>query len=598
MPMQATAQTPNRMPARRLRRGSALVWGVVGLALVAGLSIAAWQIFGKEAPGGATGVALTRSDRAAATLRAFDITTTASGDLEARNKIEIRNPLEQNSTIVSIVPEGSRVSKGDLLIQLNADDLKSKIDDESLRLESARADLVAAENSYQIQENTNETRTREALLSVQLAELSLNQWLEGDDKKRRQDLDLEVSRATVELERLAQKYARSQELVAEGFLSKDECDRDEVEYIRAISSYKQAFLAKDIYEKYEFPKEYKTQMSNVEKARDELERVRLNNDIELASQEARRTNQRRQVSILEGRLAKLQQQFAASTIIAPQDGLVVYGSSVDRNRWGGGNDALQIGQQVHSNQLLIILPDTSEMIAAIRVHESLTGRIESGQRVTVKVDAAGGQVFAGRVESIGVMAESGGWRDPNLREYTVRVALDRSSPMLKPAMRCEAEITIESVDEALSVPVQSVFNDGAVQYVYSPRSGKYVRVPVRVGRRSNIYAEITSGLSEGDVVLLREPAAGEVIPESWNKEALTALGYQMGPNGEILSPSRRGRPDAGAAESGRNAGEQRSTQRRPSGERAAGGEQRVAESTPGKPAGETTTETPAPVETN
>src|SRR5262245_3774787 len=93
--------------------------------------------------------------------------------------------------------------------------------------------------------------------------------------------------------------------------------------------------------------------------------------------------------------------------------------------WGwGGEGPLQIGRQVHPNELLIVLPDTSVMLASVQVHESLASRIKPGLRATVKVEAAGGKTYNGTVESIGVLAESGGWRDPNLREYRVKIALD------------------------------------------------------------------------------------------------------------------------------------------------------------------------------
>jgi hypothetical protein len=174
------------------------------------------------------------------------------------------------------------------------------------------------------------------------------------------------------------------------------------------------------------------------------------------------------------------------------------------------------------------------MIASIRVHESLAGRIRPQMEVQVKVDAAGGKVFPGTVESIGVMAETGGWRDPNLREYTVRVAIDVGEEQLKPSMRCEARVIIDSVPETLTVPVQAVFTDGPVRFVYQARDKRFHRVPVKLGRRSDTVAEILAGLKEGEPVLLREPTAGEIITEPWSAPQLQLAGYQLGPNGEPL----------------------------------------------------------------
>lgn len=515
----------NKGGSRMVRASLALVLCVTAGGLVA---------LRAQEPKPPTAGALT-ADRAVAKLTSFEVTTVANGELEAKDKIEVRNPLDQESTIVQIMAEGSWAKKGDVLVQLNADTIQQKVDEENLRFKSGDAQRIAAESAYQIQEIDNASKVRQAELKVELAELALRQWAEGDIKKKRQELDLMIDKSVLEVERIAKKYLRSQELLEEEFISKDECDRDEVAYIEAIAAYRTATVSRQVFEVYEYEKERKSKQSDVDEARAELERVKINNVIELANKDAQRSNQRSQVSIIENRLNKLKADLANTALVASSDGLVVYASSMERFMWGGrGEGPLQIGQQVYPNQLLMILPDTSMMVAAVKVSESLAGRIRAGQAVSVRVDAAGGAVFNGSVESIGVMAESGGWRDPNLREYTVRVALQTDRKDLKPAMRCEGRIILDQVTDALTVPVQAVFSDGPVQFVYSPKGSKFARTPVRVGRRSDLLAEVKAGISEGDTVLVREPAPGEVLSEPWKNEALAAIGYTISPEGQVL----------------------------------------------------------------
>ncbi len=477
------------------------------------------------------------SDMAIARIQSFDISTTASGELQAKNQIEIRSQLESQSTITEVVNEGVLVKKGDLLVRLKSDNIQTQIDEEILRVESARAELVAAENSYEIQVSENESKTSAAQLKLDLARLTLEQWSKGDVEKQRQQLDLAIEKGERDLARLREKFERSEELFAQGFLSKNERDTDEIAKIEAEANLKKAKLEREIYWTYTHPKDQRSKQSDVDQAEAELERVQRQNEIQLTSRDADRLNKRRQKTVREQRLDKLQQQLAACEILAPSDGLVVFATSIERNRWGGGNEGpLQIGREVYPNMLLIILPDTSAMIASVRVHESLAGRIRPGQRASVTIDALGGRTLPGAVESIGVMAESGGFRDPNLREYSVRVILDPSDVItaLKPAMRCDATITMGRVEDALAVPLQSIFTDGAVRLVYVSRGNKYVRVPVSVGRRSDTLAEIPAGLTDGTRVLLREPAPGEVLNLPWDDAQLTAAGYKRDENGEIV----------------------------------------------------------------
>jgi HlyD family secretion protein len=351
-----------RQPARR---GSSTKVGVavVLLAIVGSIGYFALK---PEAPAGPKAGAT--SDRAPVTKAAFDITTTASGELEARNQIEIRNKLESEAIITEIVAEGKTVKAGDTIVLFNSEKITDSLNDQQLAVESAKAEFVAAENSYSIQVIENTSKTRQAQLKVDLAELALQQWLEGDVKTKRQKLQTAREKADLELQRLAEKLIQSEKLHEQGFLSKDERDRDEVSYIEACSAWVTADLDAKVYENYEFPKDQKSKLSDVEEAKADLERVNLNNGIELASKDAARSKSRQQLALREQRLAKLKTDLQNCTIKAPSDGLVVFATSLERGRgnmMGGGDGVMQIGRKVYPNELIMILPDTSEMVASV-----------------------------------------------------------------------------------------------------------------------------------------------------------------------------------------------------------------------------------------
>ncbi|MEM9372765.1 MAG: hypothetical protein AAGA55_03900, partial [Planctomycetota bacterium] len=182
--------------------------------------------------------------------------------------------------------------------------------------------------------------------------------------------------------------------------------------------------------------------------------------------------------------------------------------------------------------------------------------------VSVKVEAIDRSI-PGVVRSVGVLAESGGWRDPNRREYTVKIDLDQESARsaeLKPTMRCEARIELGRVGEVIAVPVQAVFNDGPVRYILRPAgTGRFERVPVMLGRTSDADAEIAAGLEAGTKVLLRDPLPGEVInPNQWDQAAVESAGYVIDENGKPTIDYRAMmRQRAAAAAAARQAGASR-----------------------------------------
>ncbi len=477
-------------------------------------------------------------DLAAASLQSFDVTTSATGELEARKQIDIRNQLEQPTTIVEIVKEGVQVKAGDILVKLNSDSIQTQVDEDSLKVESSRAELVVAENNYTIQETQNASDLRKCQLDIDVAELELRKWQEGEVKSKKQANQLALEKATRELERLKEKYERSIELEKKGFLARDELKRDEVAYLEAQAAMKTAELNIVVYDQFEFIRDEKVKSSTVAQAKAELSKVIQKANSELAKADADRKNKREQMRLRQQKLDKLREQVELATLRAPSDGLVVYATSLNRDRWGNNSDgAMDIGRQVKRNEQLIVLPDTSEMVASVRVHESMTGRMRPGQQATIKVDALGGRSIPGTVDSIGVIAESGGWRDPNLREYTVKVRLDLTGieVPLKPSMRAEASILLDKVEQALTIPIQAVFSEGLVRYVLIPgKNGRFEKHPVKVGRRSDRFAEITVGIAEGDRVLIRDAQPSEIIDQPWNKKELAAVGLNVLPDGRIM----------------------------------------------------------------
>lgn len=531
------------------RKGSTAVVVVVSLVFLLGLVVGGVMLYRGQGEN-ATRVSASSAELARVELGDFDIVTLAMGELEAKNRIEIRNRMNGSATIIEIVPEGTTVTTGDLLVKLNADAIEDEIASEELALDEAKAQLLAAETDLEIQKSENESRIRKAKLQIDLAELALQQWREGDLVKTLNDQKLSIEQAERQVERLSDKCDKNVELIEKQFISKDQYDLDNIALIDAQASLTRAKLTALVYDQYQKPREEKQKLSDVEEAYAELDRVKQENEINSTSKQATVSNRQRQAERRQQRLDEYRQQLAFSTVTAPSPGLVVYGSTVQTDNWRSSNEGpLQVGRQVGPNDLLIVLPDTSQMMAKVKVHESLAGRIRPGQPASVKVEAVGG-LYQGVVESVGVMAEGGGWRDPNLREYSVRVSLGEAqeSSGLKPSMRAESSILLGKVEQAKHVPIQAVFIDGPVTFVYVPEGTRFVRRPVQLGRRSDTRAEIMNGLEIGDQVLLRSPTPGEIISKPWDEAQLTLAGYTLDEEGNPVAPPRsrsgQGRPQS------------------------------------------------------
>lgn len=474
-------------------------------------------------------------DTAQASRGDFEVSVTAMGKLEAKAQLELRNKVEGKATILEIVKEGSFVNAGDVLVKLNIDETRRQLEQELLALEAAKTELSSAESGHAIQIQENDAATRKAQLALDLAELDFSQWLNGEVKIKRLANDMAIEESQTELDRARERVEKTRQLNRDGFLANDELQKDELAFRKAQTALEKARLERDVYENYQFPKDQRTKKSAVDEARAELERTVIKNQTQLMGKDTERSNKRSALTMREEQVRKLREQVEAAVIRAPSAGLVVYGTTVERRYWDNSGP-FKVGSEVSANELLVALPDTSEMVAVVKVHESVAGRMSAGQRATVKIDALGGRSVPGVVETVGILAEHN-W-DESVREYSVRVLLDKDAIKgkdVRPSMRAEARIVLERVTDALHVPTQAVFAEGVARYVWTGEGSRWRRLPLKVGRRSESQVEVLSGLSAGQSVLLREPTAGERSDEAWRPDELAAAGLKLDESGAVVA---------------------------------------------------------------
>ena len=497
----------------------------------------------------------------------FVISVPASGELSANRLIEIRNPLETTGVITEIIDEGESVKKGDVLIRFSEDSIEQRVKDDVDKLVDAQNRVVTSEQNLEIAISSMDSDLEKSDLNIEIARLALKAWTEGEHIKKTQELELALETASINSDRLKKRFEEAKDLVDQGFISRDEYERDRISMIESAAKVKDATLDLDVYKRFTSKQNEKTKISDVDQAVAERARVKQRHEAELVTKRAEVESAEKKLESMQERVDELREQLDLCTVTAPTDGLVVYKTSMS-GRWGRNDDnPPNVGTDVRPNELVILLPDTSQMIANVKVSEALSGRIKPGQKTLVYSDANPNIPINGVVQSVSVLAESGGWRDPNRRDYTVRIVLDVDPEMdLKPSMRCRSEIQLGTVIEAITVPIQSIFRSGRTAFVYVPDGSGWAQRAVRLGRSSELMVEILDGVSVGDRVLLREPRASEVLSridtedESRRRDGGAPSGSDLrggppqGAKGKGGRPTGTGGPPAGVGRSGERPG--------------------------------------------
>jgi HlyD family secretion protein len=484
---------------------------VIGVLVVAAGAVVSWAVL---SPAGTNGAGIETESFYTVERHSFTMTIPARGELHASKQIEIRNLIEENATITEIVDEGKTVKKGDLLIQLATVRLVDRIKDAQDAVKVGEAAVVAAEQSLAIERSAMESDVDRASLQIELSKLAVQAWEKGELVSKRQGHEISIQTAQINSARLEDRFKDAEKLLAEGFISKDEFELDRIKLIEAQAALKEAELNKTVYETYQIQQDRATLESAVEQNLAEYTRVTQRHEADIVRLVASVESAAFRFQTAEERLAELQRQLDACVLRAPSDGLVVYASSLEGGGYRGRGDEPppSVGSSLRANELVMILPDTSRMIASMKVGEALSGRITAGQPAIVYSDSLPDTPITGVVEKVSVLAEGGGWRDPNRRDYTVNILLDAEASMgLKPSMRCRGEIVLGEVEDVLSVPIQAVFREGPMAVVYLETAQGVSAQEVELGRASEMEVEVLSGLEEGNRVLVRKPRLGEIL---------------------------------------------------------------------------------------
>ncbi len=231
---------------------------------------------------------------------------------------------------------------------------------------------------------------------------------------------------------------------------------------------------------------------------DEDSFVTATNNLEIAEVDLR--SSRESLSQARALLEQQTDRLAKTSVYSPIDGTV---TTLDIKV---GETAISSSTNIPGSSLMTIAnPDS--IITEVNVDEADIANIDVGQKARVFAIAYPEQPVEGVVDSIAVSAKVATGQQG--QSFAVKIKLlDPEKITLRPGMTCRAEIFTATKDQVLAVPIQAVLVEEdlaqarTLRYAFVKRGGNAVRVPVEVGLSDDSYQEITSGLNEGDEIVV------------------------------------------------------------------------------------------------
>ncbi len=426
---------------------------------------------------------------------------TGSGKIETSR--EARLTFGSGGKVAEIlVKEGDRVVTDTVLARLDTRPLELSLNQSNMSLTQAEVDVYQAKLAWQNSEYELEN-TRGSLDSLQLA--LLNAQIARDSAQVALETGIsavDLSALLAQLNRATAWYEYAEKMVEETGTNewllimdraKEALDIAQTNYDNALSGYdsNQVSLKKKQLQAAEISVEL------AQKNIDDLDKTIELQELQVAGAERSIEQAEQAVDLARQAVIDAQRQLDEATITAPFDGVVA-------QVWAEEGDIVPSPSMSPQPIVRIINPDFLELL--IDVDEIDIPLISLGQAVTVEVDALPDKTFSGKITSIyPVPSEVGG-----IVLYTVRIGLDSpGNSGIKVGMSASADIVAEEHQNVIIVPSRAITRNDQGQPIVKVQTDEGIQErPVEIGLDDGLRAEITSGLSEGETVIVEIKVKG------------------------------------------------------------------------------------------
>jgi len=391
----------------------------------------------------------------------FEAFITEPGDVESSMNTEVRCEVESlgqsGTAIISIIDEGSQVTKGDELITFD----KSNLEDKKIGQEI----VVAGDEALLTQARRN----------LEHATRTLTEYKEGLFEQEKELYEGEVLAAEEVLKSNEASLKHGERLAARGFITQLQLQSEQF----AVESAQRDLAAKrrklDVYVRF-------TREKLVGQYEGDITRLTA---LSLAAKKTLELSQKK--------LQEIDEQIQLCTVLAPSDGQVVY---VNDQRRGV---VIEEGTVVRDQQLVIVLPDLKQMQVDVHINESHVNRVSVGDSVDIILDAAPETPLTGKVKEVAPYPFPRRWHGAPL-EYGAIVTIDDPPASIRPGLRAKVKISFATQPNVKQVPIAAVI-EHQKQYFCLVQNGSDWEVrPVVIGLHSSSTVVVDEGLSVGEMV--------------------------------------------------------------------------------------------------
>jgi len=386
------------------------------------------------------------------------VTITEQGTLESSNNTEIKCRVRGDSIITSVVESGTHAEQGDVLVTLETLLIEEEISERTkfYHLANAAAARSAAD--------------------VERAEIAIEEYKQGRFVSQLATLQKDLAIAESRMLNAKNRLSHSQMMARSEYVSELEVEEKQFAVSQADLNVKLTQTQIDVLNEF-------TRREELVRLQGELNAARATHeaDVERAIAD-------------QNRLERAREELEYCTIKADRSGMVIYPTGEE---WKNTPE-VEEGATVHKDQVLLLMPDLTQMQVKVGIHESVVDRVSPGLTANITLNR---RQLDGKLTTVASVAKPAGWWTGNVVKYDAIVQLPTIEG-LKPGMSVEVELVVARHENVLTIPTSAVIEttNGHACWVMSGQTP--LRRSLDLGDHSDMFIIVENGLTEGEEVVL------------------------------------------------------------------------------------------------
>jgi HlyD family secretion protein len=410
-------------------------------------------------------------------------------------------------TVVKAAEAGATVKAGDVLLTLDREKIDRAIRDQEADQQLADLAIRMAELDLPITERSAPLELASAERAKARADEDLRKFLSIDKPLAVESAEFGVRSMAHNLEYVEEELKQLEKMYRKKDLTEEteeiilKRQRNQVDSAKFML--KQTENRRDQTLKVDLPRREQDMKEGVTRANISYEKVRTTSPLGVSQKRLALEKAKYERARGAEKLANLKKDRELFTIKSPAEGIVYYGRCV-QGQWptaAGLVSRLQKGGSIQADEVFMTIVRPWPMTVRAAVEEKDRGLVAAGAACKVTPAALPDVKLAGKIDRVSRVPVGG--------SFEAVVTFDAApGEAIVPGMACTVKAVTYTNPEAVTVPAVAVFDDELNEdqhYVYKVGPKGPEKHVVTVGKRSGGRAEITSGLSVGDEILLSKP---------------------------------------------------------------------------------------------